>query len=98
MPGSQEKNKLEIKCFSCGYINTEEQIDHYNSTNEEGEDYNEYDFECKECHTTLFEGSGWGDYDEKEAIEEIKDRFSEETKVIPEKPKHISLSPGHGKI
>jgi hypothetical protein len=64
---------FQVICKTCDHINTKENIDYAGCTNEEGEEYYEYDLYCGGCNTLLFEGSNWGDFDLEEAIEDIVD-------------------------
>ena len=67
---------MEIKCPKCGHVNTEEQIDHWPSGNEEGEDFYEFDLDCAGCDDVLFHGSDWGDYNQEDAVEQIEEHFA----------------------
>lgn len=63
---------LQVKCNNCKYINTEKDIDHADCSNEEGEEYYEYDLFCGSCGKLIVDGSNWGEFDLGEVIEGIK--------------------------
>lgn len=90
---------MKVKCPNCGHVNTEEQLEHWNGTNEEGEEYVSLELDCAGCNKTIYEGSEWGhwnDNDSQDIYEEIEDHFKTSESVSKGELKAISLSPGHG--
>ena len=71
---------MKVKCPNCGQINTEEQLDHCDFSNEEGEEYCTLELNCTGCDALLYEGSEWGEWEyinQQEVYKEIEDYFKE---------------------
>lgn len=66
----------KIICPICSYINTPENIEYQNCTNEEGEEHCVFDMFCEGCGNKLYEGHQWGDFDREEALEIIKNKLN----------------------
>ena len=66
------EKEIVITC-ECGVIIPHDQIDYYNGTNEEGEEYGEVEAYCKVCKKE-YKGSQWGEWEsETEALECLKE-------------------------
>ena len=75
---------MKVKCPNCSHVNTEEQLEHRNRTNEEGEEFCYLVLDCADCNKTIYVGYEWGEWEcinHQEVYEEIESHVKQADKI-----------------